>query len=71
MRRATTAHNRSLEGSIRASASDFLFFKNFGVQGELAWKGGRGKWGGFQPFRPLFYDFNAMYQPKLANRYLS
>jgi hypothetical protein len=60
---------QSLTGGVYPSFSvDFLFFKNFGVQGELAWKGGRGEWGGFQPFRPLFYDFNAMYQPRLANR---
>ncbi len=58
---------QSLTGGIYPTFSgDFMLFKNFGVQGELAWKGGRGEWGGFQPYRPLFYDFNAMYQPRLA-----
>lgn len=59
----------SLTGGLYPSFSaDFLLLKNFGIQGELAWKGGRGEYGGFQPFRPFFYDFNAMYQPKLGPR---
>jgi hypothetical protein len=53
-------------GAYPSFSADFLLLTNFGVQGELGWKGGRGEWGGFQPFRPFFYDFNAMYQPKLA-----
>ena len=60
---------QSLTGGVYPSFSaDFMFFKNFGLQGELAWKGGRGEWGGTQPFRPFFYDVNALYQPRLAKR---
>jgi hypothetical protein len=55
-------------GAYPVISGDGLLFKNFGVQGELAWKGGRGEWGGFQPYRPLFYDFNAIWVPKLAKR---
>lgn len=38
-----------------------LFGGNLGVQAELNWKGSQGLYGGQIPYRPLFYDFNAMY----------
>jgi hypothetical protein len=60
---------QSLTGSVYPTVSfDALIFKNFGVQGEFAWRATRGNWLEVQPFRPFFYDFNAMYQPKLAHR---
>lgn len=60
---------QSLTGGVYPTFSaDFLLFKNFGIQGELAWKGGRGNFADIQPFRPFFYDFNAMYQPKLGDQ---
>jgi len=38
------------------------FFKgNVGIQAEVNWKGSQGSYGGQIPYRPLFYDFNAMY----------
>ncbi len=59
----------SLNGGAYASFSgDAIFFKNFGVQGELAWKWSRGEWGGYQPYRPMFYDFNGMWAPHLNNK---
>ena len=45
-----------------------LFFKGLGVQGEFAWKATRGEYQGVQPYRPMFFDFNAIYAPKLATR---
>lgn len=57
----------SLTGGLYPSFSaDFLLLKTFGVQGELAWRGGRGEYGGFQPYRPFFYDFNAMFAPRIG-----
>lgn len=56
-------------GAYPVISGDVLIFKNFGVSSELAWKGGRGNYfpaGDNQPFRPLFYDFNAIWVPKLA-----
>ncbi len=45
------------------------FFKgNLGVQAEVNWKGSQGLYGGQIPYRPLFYDFNAMYARRF-NRY--
>lgn len=67
---ATGNHTpQSLTGGAYPSFSaDVLIFKNIGVQGEFAWKASRGDWQGVQPYRPMFYDFNAIYVPKLAHR---
>src|SRR5437764_14347436 len=60
---------QSLTGGAYPSFSvDAVLFKNIGVQGEFAWKASRGIWQQAQPYRPMFYDFNLMYQPKLADR---
>jgi hypothetical protein len=55
-------------GAYPSFSADVLFFKNIGIQGEFAWKATRGRWEDVQPDRPMFYDFNAIYVPKLANR---
>jgi hypothetical protein len=60
---------QSLTGGAYPSFSvDVLFFKNIGVQGEFAWKASRGIWQDVQPYRPMFYDFNAIFVPKIADR---
>jgi hypothetical protein len=38
-----------------------LFQGNLGVQAEVNWKASQGLYGGQVPYRPLFYDFNAIY----------
>jgi hypothetical protein len=38
-----------------------LFSGRLGVQAEVNWKGSQGLYGGQLPYRPLFYDFNAMW----------
>jgi hypothetical protein len=53
-------------GAYPSFSADVLLFKNIGVQGEFAWKATRGNWQGVQPDRPMFYDFNAIFVPKLA-----
>lgn len=56
-------------GTYPGFSGDFLFFHNFGVGGELYWKASRGNYGGDStlPFRPIFWDFNAVYAPKVAS----
>jgi len=67
---ATGNHTpQSLTGGAYPSFSaDVLIFKNIGVQGEFAWKASRGIWQHVQPYRPMFYDFNAIFVPKIASR---
>ncbi len=47
-------------------SGDFLLKKNLGVQGEIYWKGSQGVYNGYQPYRPLFWDFNGIWLPHLA-----
>lgn len=57
----------SLNGAAYPSFSaDALIYKHIGVQGEFGWKGSRGLWEGVQPDRPMFWDFNAIFVPRLA-----
>jgi len=39
---------------------------NVGVQAEVNWRGSQGLYGGQLPYRPLFYDFNAMYARRFS-----
>jgi len=56
-------------GTFPAFSGDFHLRKNFGVQGEIAWRVGQNNYlSTGQPFRPLFYDFNGIWLPKLAPR---
>ncbi len=53
-------------GAFLNFSGDYLFAHNFGVEGEVAWRASENLWGGYQPFRPIFYDFNAIYAPPLG-----
>jgi hypothetical protein len=53
-------------GAYPVFSADVLLKRNFGVSGELAWRGSQNLYAGFQPYRPLFYDFNGIYAPKLG-----
>ena len=41
---------------------------NVGVLAEVDWKGSQGSYGGLFPYRPIFYDLNAMYARRF-NKY--
>lgn len=55
-------------GAFPAVSADYLFKNHFGIQGEAAWRASQNVYGGYQPFRPIFYDFNAMYAPYLGKK---
>lgn len=55
-------------GAFVGFSGDFLFIKHFGVGGEVHWRAQRNLSQGFLPFRPIFYDFNAVYAPPLGKR---
>jgi hypothetical protein len=55
-------------GAYPVVSADLLLKKQFGVGGELAWRASQNLYAGFQPYRPLFYDFNGIYVPKLGKR---
>ena len=57
----------SLTGGAYPSISgDFLLRKNFGVMGEISWRASEGIYDGYQPYRPIFWDFNGVYVPQLT-----
>jgi hypothetical protein len=66
---ATDGHSQqSLNGGAYLGFSgNVLINKRFGVGGEIAWKGSEGLWGGYQPYRPILWDFNGVWIPKLAS----
>lgn len=49
-------------------SGDFLFRHHFGIDGEVSWRATRNLSQGFLPFRPIFYDFGAIYAPPLGKR---
>ena len=55
-------------GAYPGFSGNVIFFHNLGFGGELYWKGSQTDYAG-QGFnyRPLFYDFDAVYSPKLAS----
>jgi hypothetical protein len=56
-------------GAFPAFSGDFLFKHNLGIQGEVAWRASRAIFQGFQPYRPILYDFNGIYAPSFGKRF--
>jgi len=52
-------------GTYLGFSGDYLFWHGLGVQGEVAWRATQNLYEGYQPFRPIFYDVNAIYAPYL------
>lgn len=53
-------------GAFIGFSGDVLFHGNLGVQGEVNWRGNQGSYGGFLPYRPIFWDFNAIYARRFS-----
>jgi len=53
-------------GTYLGFSGDYLFWRQLGIEGEVAWRASQTLYGGYQPFRPIFYDFNAIYAPRLG-----
>ena len=56
-------------GAYPGFSGDFLFRHNFGVEGDLFWRASQGLYGGYQPYRPIFYSFNAIWAPKISKNF--
>jgi hypothetical protein len=58
---------QSLTGGAYPSFSAGVMVKrNFGINGEISWRASQAVYQGFQPFRPIFYDFNGVFAPRVA-----
>jgi hypothetical protein len=53
-------------GAYPAFTGDVLLLHRIGFEGDIAWRASQNSYGGFQPYRPLFYSFNAIWAPKLG-----
>ena len=53
-------------GTYPGFSADFLLHHRFGAEGELFWRASQNLYGGYQPYRPVFYAFNAIWAPKLS-----
>jgi hypothetical protein len=57
---------QSLTGGFYPTlGGDVLFWHHLGVGGEVSWRASRSYFGGLAdlPYRPIFFDFNAVYAP--------
>ena len=56
-------------GTYLGFSGDYLFFHNLGVNGEVNWRAGRNIYAvSQQPFRPIFFDFNGIWVPRVSER---
>ena len=50
-------------------SADVIFHRRVGIGFDVAWRGGQGDYGGLGiPYRPLIFDFNGVYQPRLGKK---
>ena len=60
---------QSLRGGIYPSLSgDFMLRKHIGITGEISWRASKSLYDGYQPYRPIFWDFGGLYQRNIGKR---
>lgn len=55
-------------GTYLGFSGDLLFKGNLGIQGEVNWRATQGLYAGQIPYRPVLWDFNAIYSRRLSPR---
>jgi len=57
----------SLRGGLYPGVTvDLLIHHRIGFEGDLFWKASQGLYGINQPYRPIFYSFNAIWAPHIS-----
>ena len=51
-------------------SADVIFHRRIGFGFDAAWRASQGEYGGpgGQPYRPIIFDFNGVYQPRLSKK---
>jgi hypothetical protein len=50
-------------------SADVIFHRRMGIGFDAAWRTTQGNFGGLgQPYRPILFDFNGVYQPRLSKK---
>ena len=64
----STDHSpQSLGGGVYPGvAADVIIWHNLGLNGEISWKASQGLYQATYPYRPILYDFNAVYARKVS-----
>src|SRR6202049_2200850 len=55
-------------GTYASVSADILFKNRVGFNGEVAIRAKQGLYNGYQGFRPVFYDFNGVFAPRIARK---
>ncbi len=56
-------------GTYPSISGDLIKFKHrTGINAEIAWRYKQGNYEGYETYRPIFTDVNALFQPKLTNK---
>jgi hypothetical protein len=53
-------------GGYPSFSGDVLLLHHMGIEGDISWRASQNLYGAYQPYRPIFYTFNAIWAPKLA-----
>ena len=64
---STSNSPQSLSGGVYpVAAADVILIHNLGFNGEVAWRATQGNYQDIVNYRPIFYDFNAVYARKIT-----
>ncbi len=55
-------------GTYPSFSADVIFKNRFGFNGEVAVRAKQGLYNNYQGFRPIFYDFNAVFAPRFGEK---
>ena len=55
-------------GTYLSFSGDYTPWKQFGFGAEVSWRASLNLYLGYQPYRPIFYNVNAVYAPKFNDR---
>lgn len=56
-------------GTYLNAGGNFLIKHSLGVGGEVSWRASQALYDGYQPYRPILYDFYGIYAPRI-NRHV-
>ncbi len=58
-------------GTYPGFSADLLLRHRIGFEGDLSWRASQNLYGGVgsQPYRPIFYSFNAIWAPRLSKNF--
>ncbi len=58
-----------MTGTFLSAGGGFMFTPHWGLGADLSWRAGQGDYAGLN-YRPFFYDFNGIWQPIRAKRFV-